>query len=139
MTRKTDIFIPLLERNAIADNNQSDFFIAIHINSNKLANSLSGGIAFHHKGDETGKLLAECVQGQISQVSKLPSLGAWSDGKIYQSGFSVLRNASQPAILLELGFINNTKDRTRLKQTSFQDDVADAIVRGVQDYLGNGK
>jgi N-acetylmuramoyl-L-alanine amidase len=139
MTRKTDVFIPLLDRNAIADNNRADFFIAIHINSNKLANSLSGGIAFHHKGSDTSKLLAECVQDEISQISKLPSLGAWSDGKIYQSGFSVLRNASQPAILLELGFINSTKDRARLQQTSFQNDVADAIVKGVQDFLGNGK
>lgn len=139
MTRKSDVFIPLLERNNIADRNMADFFIAIHINSNKVANSLSGGIAFHHKGNETDKVLAECVQDQIADISKLPSLGAWSDGKIYQSGFSVLRNASQPAILLELGFINNTKDRARLQQASFQNDVADAIVRGVQDFLGNGK
>jgi len=139
MTRKTDVFIPLLERNEIADRSQADFFIAIHINSNKVANSLSGGIAFHHKENETSKLLAECVQDEISGVSKIPSLGAWSDGKIYQSGFSVLRNASQPAILLELGFINATKDRARLQQQDFQLDVADAIVRGVQDFLGNGK
>jgi len=139
MTRKTDVFIPLLDRNYIADNNKADFFISIHINSNTLANSMSGGIAFHHKDNETSTILAECVQDEISKVSKLPSLGAWSDGKIYQSGFSVLRNASQPAILLELGFINATKDRARLQQASFQDDVADAIVKGVQDFLGNGK
>ena len=139
MTRKSDVFIPLLERNAIADRNQADFFISIHINSNTLANSMSGGIAFHHKNNEISTTLAECVQDEIAQISKLPSLGAWSDGKIYQSGFSVLRNASQPAILLELGFINCTKDRGRLQQESFQDGVADAIVRGVQDFLGNGK
>ncbi len=139
MTRKTDVFIPLLDRNYIADENNADFFISIHINSNTLANSMSGGIAFHHKDNDTSTILAECVQDQIAKISKLPSLGAWSDGKIYQSGFSVLRNAHQPAILLELGFINNTKDRARLRQTNFQDDVADAIVRGVQDFLGNGK
>jgi N-acetylmuramoyl-L-alanine amidase len=139
MTRKTDVFIPLLDRNRIADDSQADFFIAIHINSNTLANSLSGGITFHHKDNDTSTILAECIQNQVAKVSKIPNLGAWSDGKIYQSGFSVLRNAGQPAVLLELGFINSTHDRARLQQADFQDDVAEAIVRGVQDFLGNGK
>ena len=139
MTRKTDVFIPLLERNNIADEAQADFFIAIHINSNKLSNSMSGGIAFHHKGNDTGRVLAECIQNEIAQISKLPNLGVWSDGKIYQSGFSVLRNAGQPAILLELGFINDARDRARLQTQDFQDGVAQAIVSGLQDYLGNGK
>lgn len=139
MTRKTDVFIPLLERNAIADRDQADFFISIHINSNTVANSLSGGIAFHHKNSEISTVLAECIQNQIRQVSKLPNLGVWSDGKIYQSGFSVLRNASQPAILLELGFINHSRDRARLQTEDFQNSVADAIVKGLQDYLGNAK
>jgi N-acetylmuramoyl-L-alanine amidase len=139
MTRKSDVFIPLLERNDIATQAGADFFIAIHINSNTLANSMSGGIAFHHKGNDTSRVLAECIQNQIAQISKLPNLGVWSDGKIYQSGFSVLRNASQPAILLELGFINDARDRARMQTQDFQDGVADAIVSGLQDYLGNGK
>ncbi len=139
MTRKSDVFIPLLERNNIADQAQADFFIAIHINSNTLANSMSGSIAFHHKGNDTSRVFAECIQNEIAQISKLPNLGVWSDGKIYQSGFSVLRNAGQPAILLELGFINDARDRARLQTQDFQDGVAQAIVSGLQDYLGNGK
>lgn len=139
MTRKTDVFIPLLERSNIANRNAADFFISIHINSNKLANSTSGGITFHHRENETSRELAQCIQDEIAQISKLPNLGAWSDGKIYQSGFSVLRNAGMPAVLLELGFINHSRDRARLQQEDFQDGVAGAIVRGLKVYLGNGK
>lgn len=139
MTRSSDVFIPLLERSNIANRNAADFFISIHINSNKLANSTSGGITFHHKENETSRELAQCIQDEVAQVSKLPNLGAWSDGKIYQSGFSVLRNAGMPAVLLELGFINHSRDRARLQEEDFQDGVAGAIVRGLKVYLGNGK
>ncbi|MEA2554030.1 MAG: N-acetylmuramoyl-L-alanine amidase [Fimbriimonadaceae bacterium] len=139
MTRKTDVFIPLLERADIANRNEADFFISVHINSNTLANSMSGSITFHHKGSEDGKLLAECIQDELAKVNKLPNLGAWSDGKIYQNGFSVLRNTQMPGVLLELGFINHSRDRARVQTKEFRDALATAVVKGLQDYLGDGK
>ncbi|HVL38122.1 MAG TPA: N-acetylmuramoyl-L-alanine amidase, partial [Fimbriimonadaceae bacterium] len=114
MTRKTDVFIPLQERAEIANRNGAHLFVSVHINSNRAANSTSGGMTFHHKQDPIGKLLAECVQREIAKVSKLPSLGVWSDQRIYQSGFAVLRYSKMPAILIELGFINHSKDRKRM-------------------------
>ena len=139
MTRKTDVFIPLKERSEIANRNGADFFISCHINSSQRPNKSSGQITFHHAKDPIGILLAECIQREIAKVGQLPNLGVWSDQKIYTSGFAVLRYAKMPAVLLELGFINHTKDRGRMTTATFPNDIARAVVRGLKVYLGDAK
>ncbi|MEQ1936523.1 MAG: N-acetylmuramoyl-L-alanine amidase, partial [Fimbriimonadaceae bacterium] len=139
MTRKTDVFIPLGERAEIANRNAADLFISVHINSNKTANSTSGSISFYHKGNKPGEVLAICMQEEMKKASQIPSIGVWSDGRIYESGFAVLRLSKMPGVLLELGFVNHEKDRNILRTTAFQSDVSKAIVKGIKVYLGDEK
>jgi N-acetylmuramoyl-L-alanine amidase len=139
MTRKTDVLIPLKERAEIANRNQADFFVSVHINSSERPNKSSGGITFYHASDPICWLLADCIQGEIAKVSGLPNLGTWSDTRIYDSGFAVLRYSKVPSVLLELGFINHAKDRKRMLESSFQRAVAEAVVKGIRAYLGDGK
>lgn len=137
MTRKTDVFIPLKERSEIANRTSADFFLSIHINSSRSVNSSTGGITFYHQRDPIGQLLAECIQAEIAKVSKLKNLGAWSDGRIYDTGFAVLRYAQMPSVLIEMGFINHSGDRRRMLEADFRAKVAEAIVKGLKVYLGN--
>jgi N-acetylmuramoyl-L-alanine amidase len=138
MTRKTDVFIELKERAEMANRNGAHFFISCHINSNRLNNSTSGGITFYHKKDPIGQLLADCIQREIGKVSGLKSIGTWSDQRIYESGFSVLRNSRMPAVLIEFGFINHNFDRKRMVTADFQESVAGAVVKGLKVFLGDG-
>lgn len=140
MTRKTDIFITLKERPAIANRNNADFFLSVHINSNGTDEKTSGSITFFHGQDPTSKLLAECIEHEIGRASAIPPIGVWSDTKIYKStGFAVLHYSRMPAVLIETGFINNSHDRAIMVQPEFQDRFARAIVRGVRVYLGDAK
>jgi N-acetylmuramoyl-L-alanine amidase len=139
MTRKTDVFIPLNTRADIANRSQADFFISTHINSTGGAATQSGTITFHHKGNEVSKMLAGCIQRELALVNKLPNKGVWSDGKIYQNGFAVLRQTTMPGVLLELGFINHPRDRARMVTDDFQRSVAAAVVRGMKGFLGDAK
>lgn len=136
LTRKGDTFLPLSERPAIANRNNAHFFLSIHINSSAVANKASGTITFYHRQNAIGQLLADCLHREIVKVSQLPSIGVWSDSRIYRTGFAVLRTAKMPAVLLELGFINNRRDLARMKQPAFQQAVAGAIVQGLKNYLG---
>ncbi len=139
MTRKDDTFVELSERAKIANRNNAHLFLSIHVNSNTKPNSTSGTIIFYHKQDAIKQLLADCIDKEIAKVSGLKSMGAWSDQRIYNSGFSVLRNTTMPGVLLELGFINHDKDRKRMLEKSYPDDMAEAIVKGIKVFLGNGK
>jgi N-acetylmuramoyl-L-alanine amidase len=139
MTRRTDVFIPLMTRSDISNENHANFFISCHINSTGGEGSQSGTITFHHLGNQIGYLLARCIQSEIAKVNHLPNLGAWSDGKIYGSGFSVLRHTDAPAVLIEMGFINHPRDRARIITADFQDSVTSAVVRGVRVFLGETK
>lgn len=139
MTRKDDVFIPLKERPAIANNNNADFFISIHINSNAVNDSRSGTTTYYHGHEEMSQLLAECVEHEIVKVSGIPGLGTASDTSRYHSGFAVLRYSRMPAILVETGYINCSLDRSKMCTPSFQNRVARAIVKGIQDYLGDAQ
>ncbi|HRE94455.1 MAG TPA: N-acetylmuramoyl-L-alanine amidase [Fimbriimonadaceae bacterium] len=134
LTRNDDRFIPLTERSEIANRSNADLFISIHFNSNTVANSRSGSIMFHHKQSPLGILLANLMAEEIGKVSGLPNLGVRSDQTIYDSGFAVLRLSKMPAALLELAFINHSRDRSRLQQPEFHSSVAKAITLAVKRY-----
>jgi len=135
LTRETDVFIPLSERAAIANSADADLFISVHINS--APRQVSGTITFYHGRREPSRTLAHNIHRELVKVSKLPNIGVWSDYRIYNTGFAVLRNTTMPGVLLELGFINHPTDRTRMQQSEFQSSAAQAIVRGIKEYYAS--
>jgi N-acetylmuramoyl-L-alanine amidase len=139
MTRKTDVTLSLDARARIANDSDADLFISTHINSTGGPATQTGTITFHHKGQQISRVLAECIHRELSIVNGLPDIGVWSDGRIYDSGFSVLRNTTKmPGVLLELGFINHSRDRARMVTQDFQEKAAAAVVKGIKVFLGDG-
>ncbi|MBS1721382.1 MAG: N-acetylmuramoyl-L-alanine amidase [Armatimonadetes bacterium] len=139
MTRSDDTFVSLSERPGIANRGNADLFISCHFNSNSVDGSRSGIIVFFHKEDSMDMLLAECIRHEIAKEHQLPDIGTWSDGRIYDSGFAVLRGAKMPAVLMELGFLNHPTDRSKIQTQEFREAVGRAVVRGVKEFFGDGK
>ncbi len=139
MTRNSDVFIPLSERPAIANRSGADLFISVHINSNAVSGSRSGTTTYFHGSNPNSKQLAECVEHEVGLVSGLPVNGVASDTSRYKSGFAVLRGAKMPAILIETGYINTMSDRNRMMDPTFQKEMAQAVVQGVKEFLGDAK
>lgn len=50
------------------------------------------------------------------------------------ANFFVLKGASIPAILIEVGFVSNPQEERLLKNSYYRQQVAESIMRGIQNY-----
>jgi N-acetylmuramoyl-L-alanine amidase len=70
----------------------------------------------------------------------LTELGSVNDlhrHSVEQAGFAVLKAPDIPSILVETAFISNPEEEKRLKDDSYQNKIADAIVGGIKRYFTN--
>lgn len=129
-TRTEDIDLDLEPRVQIAEKSRASVFVSVHVNSlDANASQVSGLETYHAPGASLGKNLAELVHEQI-----LASTGA-NDRGVRSARFYVIRNTSMPAILVETGYITNPSEASRLVNPSYQERIAEAIARGVDQFL----
>ena len=81
----------------------------------------------------SGQGLAQSIhQSIISNLSV-------NDRGVRQARFYVLRKTTMPAVLVEIGFVTGSEDAPRLTDSRWQSQLANAIVRGVLQYLQQGR
>ncbi|MEO0318892.1 MAG: N-acetylmuramoyl-L-alanine amidase [Pseudomonadota bacterium] len=73
--------------------------------------------------------LAKSVLGEIGSINKLHK------GQVEQAGFAVLKAPDIPSILVETAFISNPEEEAKLTDDSYQDQMADALMRGIRKYV----
>ena len=85
------------------------------------------------KISESSKLAHEVQTGMVRRLTKsyseVKSLG------VKQAPFYVLIGAEMPAILVEVGFITNSRERKRLLSAAYLESLADGIVGGMAEYI----
>ncbi len=77
----------------------------------------------------SSKMLAEEVQKSMILCLREVNRG------IKPANWSVLRNSVFPAILVEIGFINNPVTAAKFRKSSYRAKVADSIAVGVRKYF----
>lgn len=136
MTRTSDVSLKLSDRPAVAKRNNADLFISIHIDDCPRPNSASGTTAYYSNVDPNGRALAQSIVSNIAAVSGLPNRRARSDRERFSgTGMAVLHTGAIPSTLVEIGYINNAKDRAKLVNPEFQETVAQAFVEGIRGYV----
>jgi N-acetylmuramoyl-L-alanine amidase len=73
--------------------------------------------------------LAKHVLGEIGSINRLHK------GQVEQAGFAVLKAPDIPSILVETAFISNPDEEAKLTDEQYQDQMAEALVRGIRKYL----
>ena len=73
--------------------------------------------------------LARSVLGQIGSINALHK------GQVEQAGFAVLKAPDIPSILIETAFISNPEEEKRLNDEDYQDQMAEAILKGIKQYF----
>ena len=86
---------------------------------------------------ESNKLAIDVQNGIMEQVHSRYRDAC--NGGAKPAPFYVLVGASRPSILVEVGYITNTKERKRLFTSDYQKQIAKGIVKGVSRYLDNRK
>lgn len=127
-TRTTDVYDSPSQKATIANNSGADFFISFHRNSTETPGSGTGvdALVYENKG-----LPAE-LGTNINR--ELEDLGFRNNGITERPGLVVLRRTQMPALLMEIGFINNVEDNA-LFDEQFE-AIAQAIANGILETLG---
>ena len=108
------------------------------------ASDLIGGINIKTKDQQVANLLLDMsTTAQIKdslQVgnSILKQIGGFAPlhkAKVEQASFAVLKAPDIPSILVETAFISNPQEEARLNDESYQDRIAEAILKGIKEYF----
>ena len=168
LTRRTNTFVTLEERTAIANRSSADLFLSIHANasanaavrgfetyfldfasspeaeaiaarenasSSKTMGNLPDlvkAIALNNKIDESRDFAAILQESMHERLLKLDrtarSLG------VKQAPFMVLVGATMPSALTEVSFLTHRQEATLLRNTSYRQQIAEALMRGILNY-----
>ncbi len=73
--------------------------------------------------------LGKAVLGEIGGVNRLHK------GAVEQAGFAVLKAPDIPSILIETAFISNPEEEAKLSDNAYQDQLAEAVLKGIKKYF----
>ncbi|MCP6760660.1 MAG: N-acetylmuramoyl-L-alanine amidase [Fischerella sp. CENA71] len=127
LTRSSDYFVTLPGRVKMAESVDADVFVSIHANSAGAGRPDVNGLETYYY--DTGLSLARIVHRSILQSVNVRDRG------VRKARFYVLRKSSMPSILVETGYMTGRQDMARLKTASYQNQMAEAIARGILQYL----
>ncbi len=147
-SRDSDIDVDFVtERSRMVNKTNSDIFISIHFNATGNTYSKASGIQTYSYSDEPdypskinkywhnhpdrmseSKRLAAAIHSSL-----LAETGA-KDAGLLESSFAVLRETAKPAVLLELGYMDNFTENQQIRDSHYQDKLVAGIVKGIQKY-----
>ena len=112
----------------VAEDNDADAFISIHINSSTNKN-VGGFSSYYYPKTSNDARLAQAVQDRLVKNFGLDDLG------IRKANFYVNKRCSMPSTLLELAFISNPKEEKLMKSNWYINKLAKSIADGIEDYF----
>ncbi len=73
--------------------------------------------------------LGGAMLGEIGRVGKLHK------PRVEQASFAVLKAPDIPSVLVESAFISNPEEEAKLNSDAYQEQLADALMRGIERYF----
>lgn len=108
------------------------------------ASDLVGGVSLDDKDDVLASVLLDLSQtgtrkasldGAQSVLAELGRLGDMHASEVQQAGFLVLKAPDVPSLLVETAFISNPDEERRLRDPAHQQQIAEAVLRGIRAYF----
>lgn len=132
-----DVDISNSERAAIANENNAAAFIRLHCNSDD-SSSVTGTLTMAPSTSNpycsniasASQSLSKSVVDQICNLT-----GSKNRGTIITDTMSGINWCQVPVTIVEMGFLSNPDEESRLIDSSYQDKIVDGIVLGINEFL----
>ena len=140
MTRESDVststgenFIKredLENRLKLMNENPESIFVSIHLN--KFTTSAAKGSQVFYSKVDNSKTLGDLIQNSI--ITNLQKENKRVNKQANSSTY-LLYNATVPAVLVECGFLSNESELARLRDNTYQHQLAFCITDGILNYF----
>ncbi len=152
MSRSSDIDVDFItERSRMSNETNADMFISIHFNA--TGHGLDSGedgiqtytylptgnipsVINKKWHDNPTRLKYSYKLGSYIHQSVLATTHAKDAGLLAKS-FAVLRETNKPAVLLELGYMDDSKESQKIRTKEYQQKLVNGITQGIQKYYNN--
>lgn len=130
LTRETDVSVDLAARPAMAVAMDAELLVSVHNNAfgeaaNPFRDHGTSVYWFHPLSTE----LARTLDRRIVEATGIPDLGA------KYGNLALVRSTWMPSVLTESLFMPIPEQEAALRDPGFLDRLADAHVRGIEDFL----
>ena len=112
LIRSDDTYATLTERTEQITKLNPEMVISLHINRTPEKNTAKSGYEIFIQNTEKSKNLAEKLSAKLGECS------------IKEENLHILKNSKSPAVLVELGYINNIKEREYMNSSDGQREIA---------------
>ncbi|RDY24998.1 N-acetylmuramoyl-L-alanine amidase [Romboutsia maritimum] len=130
ITRTEDKYVSLSDRAKLANDQNADVLVSIHLNAESGGDSANGIETYYKDASVDGSdTLAQMVQETIVSYIKVKDRGIKGDV------FEVIRESNMPSVLVECGFLTNPSEEKKLVEEKYQNSLSDGIVQGVLSFL----
>ena len=127
--RETDVEIGLAAKVEQANNSGADIAVSFHAN----AGGGDGFEAYYYSTSANGKRLAGLCEKHVKAIGQ-NIRGLKSGDRLY-----FVKNTEMPAVLVEVGFLTNSTERTLLVDETYQSKIAEGIAEGIEAYFDENK
>ncbi|WP_042395852.1 N-acetylmuramoyl-L-alanine amidase [Clostridium saudiense] len=125
--RTTDTTLSLQERSNYENKNNYDYFISFHRNAFKPEAATGVETYTYLNQDSRSKAMADKIQTAVVNIG-------FVNRGVKKANFHVLRETKAPAVLMELGFIDNSKDNSLFD--SKKKEIIKALSKAILAQLG---
>ena len=120
----------LKNRMNIANSYSDALFVSIHMNSFG-SSDCTGLQVYYGVGSDESQKIADSVQSEVVKRLQKTNRRKTKSGE----GIYLLENSTNPAILIECGFLSNPEECKKLSEKEYQKELSFAIVCGIIEYI----